>query len=586
MASILTTADAWALRDAAPSRWRAHVLRWAIFFVGCAATVITVNAQPDVPCTEARPCGPEPVNVIALGLFVGSWLILGWSTPRLAALAAAVVAVAGPLWDQFHPADASLVAELSLIAYALVTILLAWLRTRRSPSPAEREFADRTPRGNLTAVRLTPRRGRIRIGLGLALLLVGAAVSTAGVLRQSTMDARQAAARTESAAITAVDATGYTVTVADPTRVIDVVSPASYRVGGEIRLRVDDGGLAQPLAEPYDATPWQLLAVLLALGALALITTGYAVRSRRMLSGAYPMTEAYYQDGNLYAGDALAGAEPLARLDLGEEALVRDGQPHREDMGGLATPSRWQDQRITLYGVPAPGATVIVGIAGGPVVATARVRPPSGLGRFRPVAGGDHGTGPAPDQPRGALPGQVAALVPAAELTAAPEQVFRYRKPALIGYALSACLPLALVELVRRLPTTPAFVLSVLLTLASFAAGYRIWLRPAAAWNGGGIAARGVLGSVRSSWADVTSVSTQDDSVVVVAGPAAVLLPAQARRGGRTAASLTAGLLHARSRYADRVDPPPAPPMRLPVFFLLLFPVPVAILMAMQAVSH
>ncbi|NUR30394.1 MAG: hypothetical protein HOV83_31835, partial [Catenulispora sp.] len=121
MASILTTADAWALRDGAPGPWRARVLRWAIFFAGCVATVVTVNAQPDVPCTEAQPCGPDPVNMIALGLFLGSWLILGWFTPRLAALAAALVAVTGPLWDQFHPADASLLAELSLIAYALVT---------------------------------------------------------------------------------------------------------------------------------------------------------------------------------------------------------------------------------------------------------------------------------------------------------------------------------------------------------------------------------------------------------------------------------------------------------------------------------
>jgi hypothetical protein len=55
--------------------------------------------------------------------------------------------------------------------------------------------------------------------------------------------------------------------------------------------------------------------------------------------------------------------------------------------------------------------------------------------------------------------------------------------------------------------------------------------------------------------------------------------------GRRTAESLAIGLQYARSRATPAVAVPPMPSIRWPWLLPLLFPVPVAILMAMQYVS-
>src|SRR5258705_80747 len=54
------------------------------------------------------------------------------------------------------------------------------------------------------------------------------------------------------------------VRVAGETREINVCDAVNYPVGQKIELFVDNQGLRQPVAEPYDATLWLLLGVLLA----------------------------------------------------------------------------------------------------------------------------------------------------------------------------------------------------------------------------------------------------------------------------------------------------------------------------------
>jgi hypothetical protein len=144
-------------------------------------------------------------------------------------------------------------------------------------------------------------------------------------------------------------------------------------------------------------------------------------------------------------------------------------------------------------------------------------------------------------------------------------------------------MPLLATEVVRRLPTAAALAAAVVATVVCFVIGWRVWLRPAVAWNGGGVTVRGVSGWVIARWPEVAHVVAEGEVVhVTTASGQTITVPAQVRRGGRTAESLRAGLEHARGRYDPSVEPPPLPRQASPWPLVALVPLPVAVLMAFQ----
>jgi hypothetical protein len=388
MAAILTTDDARDLRAAAPRRLRVKALRWAVFAFGAIASTVVLSAASGPDCTAAHPCPSEPPNALSVSLFFASWLVLGWWAPRSAAVVAVYSALGGLIWDQTHPADTSLTAELALVVYAALVVAVARLRRDRLPAVSYLG-RDRVP------VRIPPTTSEIvRLAAGWFLFLVGATVS---------------------------------------------------------------------IATWHATDAWQLLAVLIAAPGLALAETGHhRLQLRHRLMRPNPVAQAELIGGNLFAGDARPGDPPFARLTGSLDGLPRT---------------------VLIYGVPVVGQTVAV--RSDDQVRLARVRPLKG-----PIPVSD-------------LRPADLAILPGDEVTASVETVHLQRKPATYGYVLSMAAPLALVEMVRRMPTTAAWTVSVLSTAISFAVGYAIWLRPAVAWSGGGVSARGILTQLSRPWPQI-----------------------------------------------------------------------------------
>lgn len=288
----------------------------------------TIN-PPD--CSPSAPCRPDLLTAFAVAC-LAAVCVVGWFHPFVAAFAALAGAAAAisPV-VQYSPPMLVLV----LAAYVLLIFGLALVTRRRRTDPG----GARVPvPGSFTVPRFT-----IATGFAGALLALAVGTLVFGLVRQ-----QQATDREKKASIiaaTVVQAPSDTkIVVQAPsgsTMAVDVLSRDAYPVGSTVQLRVDDHGLVQPVAEPYNATIWFGVGVFF--GWLAL---GLWARTRRrlrewhdLLFKPQPRQPAWYvpDQAAIYPRTVAVGDRPLA---------------------GAAIPVQGRNvvvEPITLYGSGLPG---------------------------------------------------------------------------------------------------------------------------------------------------------------------------------------------------------------------------------------
>jgi hypothetical protein len=492
---------------------------------------------------------------------------------------AVVFTVAGIAYDLVHPSVAG-PAWLYLVDIALAAgcfgvarigrvrrpdgAAIAWLaavRYERPPAPAS-----------------LPRFGRGWRVLAVALALGALGLTAWTWSAQSRMDAReQAANRVPAEVVRQVD--DFTVRVrvgADRTVDVGVLDAQQYQPGQRIELYLDDAGLHQPATEPYDATGWLVLAALLAGVALAGLRrsadagTGLA----HLFGEAQPVTQVYARTGwgwlAVYPGDARPG-EPAAT----ELRVLVD--PDTGDEGAEFTLPATHP--ALLYGIPAPGRWCTVAIDGVPMVP---LRPLPATVNAPPFSDPSVAVDlDATLTPPALRPEQIEELSPT-DRDSNPDQVRTHATRGLVGYPLIAAVPLSLIPLVKLLPglSFPVSLAIAGIALAvSCLIGWRLYLRPRAAWNGGGIAVVAALGTARLRWPEVVGIEPDRNAVTLHTDEAGWVLPAVRVPGPfggaeRDAERLANALRLARERGLtdSYAEPPrltvPAPP---PGLYLLWF---------------
>ncbi|GAA4250677.1 hypothetical protein GCM10022255_040270 [Dactylosporangium darangshiense] len=567
----LLTADVfgWTMRPARRRRARA-------FLVAIAATaVIALHLwyDPPVGCTDAAPCGPDPLNAVLLGLVAAVPLVAFVSLPVTAMLAGGFFA-ADVLWQVAHPPLAS-PAWLTGADAALV--VLAFVAVRLAPpglgSGAEM-WAATTSHLTLPRPSNLPRYGLGWRLLAVPLLLAALAVTGTALAAQSRADARLDGAERVSAEVTA-HPDEYSLRVRLPGGAdarVTVAEAGEHPVGSHVAVLVADGGLYQLVSEPYDTSGWLSLAVLLAGLAVACLARARArgATARALFDGEQPATEVYVW--------ALGGRVAVYATD------ARPGEPALLEFFALARNGSDDIRPGVLFGVPAQRHWCAVAVDGELLVP----RGPARSGRFAPTYGG---VGGGPDEPGDAVPDaarlplrpvEIMALRPE-DVSADPETVHTHRHNRFSGYAVVVgCSWPFLVLLARLLPNLPywgAAALTAPVTAVACLAGWRLFLRPRVSWNGAGVSVVGSVGARLLVWSDVHAVRADRHGavtietdhhgagLVVTARSEHPLLPRVLSGDERTGAQLAGALrlaaeraaARARARVRDVVSLPPAP---------------------------
>jgi hypothetical protein len=567
----LLTADVfgWTVRPARRRRARA-------FLVAVAATaVIALHLwyDPPVECSDAAPCGPDPLNAVLLGLVAAVPLVAFVSLPVTALLAAGFLA-ADVLWQVAHPALAS---PAWLTGADAGLVVLAFVAARLTPpglgSGAEMWAA--------TTSHLTPPRPKSlpRYGLGwrllaVALLLVALGVTAAALVSQSRADARLDGAERVAAEVTG-HPDEYSLQVRLPggrDARITVAEAGEHPLGGHVAVLDAGDGLYQLVSEPYDTSGWLALAVLaaaLAAGCLARSRVRGAA-ARALFAGERPATEVYVW--------AIGGRVAVYATD------ARPGEPALLEFFALSRNGSDDIRPGVLFGVPAQRHWCAVAVDGELLVP----RGPARSGRFAPTYGGISDGDPpdadgVPDAARLPLrPEEIMALRPE-DVSADPETVHTHRHNRFSGYAvvLAASWPFLLV-LGRLLPDLPYWAdvaITAPITAIACLSGWRLFLRPRVSWNGAGVSVVGSIGARLLVWSEVHAVRTDRHGavtietdhhgagLVVTARGEHSLIPHALSGDERTGPQLSGALrlaaeraaARARARVRDVVSLPPAP---------------------------
>jgi hypothetical protein len=269
----------------------------------------------------------------------------------------------------------------------------------------------------------------------------------------------------------------------------------------------------------------------------------------------------------VYPGDARTGEPAIAELRV-------LSAPEPEEVS--APPPT---QPATLYGVPAPGRWCVVVLDGVPLVPLRPVATTVDAPGFTdPSTAFDVDTLLARPVPR---PVEIDALGPEDRDTD-PYPVRAHTPPALFGYAVMAAIPLALIPPLKLLPTLSfpaALGIAGAVVAGSCWLGWRLYLRPRAAWNGAGIAVVGTVGAARLRWSDVVAVEVGRGAVTVQTEEAGWVLPAPSLPGPlrgteRDVDQLSTALRLARERgpvAPAGLAPPHLAPPRVPVGAYLLW---------------
>lgn len=595
MPSPLLTRDGRRLAMPSQPAWLRRLLVWSVPLAATVVLAVNATSTPEATCTESAPCAADPLSAIVLGLFLAT-AVVGVVHSGVAA-GLAVAFVAGSLgYDVLRPQTASAWwVDAIVIGYAAVGLAVARALRPRPAQDVAFDWLARTP----YATPPSPPRlsGADRRGLALlGLAVVAAGLFTAsGLHRQAEADAQQQAARVVNVAVVGrTDEHTLQVRLPDGTTTqLTLLDADRHPAGSRLALRVDGAGLRQPVSEEYDASGWYLPAVLLAGFALAGAARARQQRrgQRRLFEQAQPVSAVYVCETwdrlAVYPADARPGEPAIAEIRLWRDpeqpapAALLDGLADDEEDAELPEP-----QAALLYGVPAPGQWCTVAVDGEPRLPVRPLRAHFTAPPFVPP-------GMSADEPVGVdlplRPEELAALAHA-DREDDPLAVRHHAGHPLLGYLRIAVLAVGLVTLSRLLPAMPfalALALCAVAVALSAEAGWRIWLRPRLAWNGGGLAAIGMLGARRLAWSDVYHISADRGAVVVAATEAALMVPAggglpwPARAARRNAQELALALRHARHRAiasgaADLMAPPalavPTRPGSLAALWLLLTP--------------
>jgi hypothetical protein len=596
VATLLLTRDVRALRTLARPRWLRRALAWIVFAAAWVVLALHTSAGTVGPCTDDAPCHPDPASALTAGLLCAA-AVAGFLHARAAAWLATGFAGAVVGYDLLHPALESpiwvYVVDVAFVAlcFAVAAVdrgrpaagtAMTWLagaRYERPPAPP------RLPRPQARW-----RAGSVAFGL-VALGLV--AWYWSGQARMD--DRQQAATRVAGSVVAQLDDITVRVRLPDGRLTdVDVLDARDHPVGRPLALYVDAAGLRQPVSEPYDLTGLLVLAALAGGAGLACGARG-ADRSaglRALFDQPQPVTQVYVRAGwrtaAIYAADARRGEPAITELRcLPMTQALLDAVPadDSDDHRVALLPTR----AALLYGVPAPGRWCTVVIDGVPA---APVRP-------LPVT-----TSPPPftepastgwSDPTGGQPPlraeDVDSLDPA-DRDDNPYQVLTHSPHRAIGYAMTAAMPLVLVTPAKLLPALSyrtALVIAAVAVALACLVGWRLFLRSRVAWNLGGVAVVGAVGTGRFRWQQVDRIEPDRRDVTISVGFRSLVVAAPGLGGftGRAARQLANALRYAKERAVQGVDPPrlttPTAPAGLYVLWLVSTPL---IAWALQEFSH
>jgi hypothetical protein len=567
VAAPLFTADARELRLLGPPYWQRRLLGWALPVAAAVLIGLHANAAPDPVCTPQDPCRPDALGSVMIGLLFAA-AVAGFILPGLAAPLGAGFMITLILAERVLHTEPASPVWLYLVDAGFVglCVLVAAVSRDRRPTDRALHWLVAVRRERPPPVHDLPRPGRRERFVAQILLVVALACLAWSWFSQRDADAQQqAASRTVAEVVAHPDDGTVQVRLGAETTEVNVLDPDNYPVGSRMDLYVDDRGLRQPVAEPYDATGWVLLAVWLGAMAAQFWIRGVEAGRwpRRLFEEEQPMTEVVVLTGRssvmVFAGDVRPGEPPVAEIQTLPVPLARgDFRP------------------ATLYGVPAPDhwCTVVVE---GVVIPPTRPLAARFVLALPYVPDEDEHVPALPLRPEDA-----AALRPT-DREAPPDQVRFHAYDHGAGYAVAAAAPLALLVPLARLfelPYAAALAVAGVVLGVCCAAAWMLVMRGRIAWNGRGVAVVGTTGERRAAWSEVLHIEhdrsrvtlyTAEHRLTVNAGPLFGLVG----RGGRSAEELANALRHARSTAVPGADdgPPrlerPRPPLGLYAVWLL-----------------
>ncbi|MFF5083317.1 hypothetical protein ACFY36_40255 [Actinoplanes sp. NPDC000266] len=314
----------------------------AVAATAVAIFLVTLFSIPIAKCTAAAPCEPEPVSSLGLGA-LAAVVAMSYVHRWAAVAAAAVCAVLWPLGGRLEETGLGWRSWLPLLLL-VVTVTVALLRWPRGPE------LDGAPVERLERTDLA----RPGIAFGVALIVAGLAAGGWTAWRQHQVAGQEERARVVVAVVREhADDDGAIVVALDGDQwKSEVLDATDYPVGSEVEFLVDDAGLRQVRAEPYDLTVWYVLFVaMIGQGIARLLRAGELRRGRlRFFAEPQPARAVRALDGGDIVTVLLPDGRGLARrvvVDVEGDA----GEPVR------VVPA-------TLYGDPRPGAWCAVRVGG------------------------------------------------------------------------------------------------------------------------------------------------------------------------------------------------------------------------------
>ena len=592
VATPLTKTDAALLRRLEVPRSRQWLAAAMISGAGFIALVLVLTNTTLPVCTPTSPCGSDPGAKVIYTL-MGAVVALAFVQRRLAAITA-VAAAAGLLYyNHLHPAQAPKDFA-TVIAVVVAVWSLAWAEwTRTRPAPKGWKPEPRPVPAPRIPVPIQP----IGAIVGLALIALGVGSVFYGFARQAAVDAQMRDAQRVQVTVIGKPSTFVIRVNYPPGKFSDITvkSTRAYPVSRPTTIAVDDHGLLQPVGEPYDGSFFWAYAFGFGLAGIGLgwFSLERILPRRRLLRRPQPATAIYIRRRSgavlLFAGQASVTDLPFAELPVRDE-LMREFTPSLLVTAAPApalpkgtNPQMLPPEPATLYGTPIPGrwCTVTVGdltlSPKGPLRTTQDMLPFGSIAEGATVPAhaptGEPTTGAATDATTDATPRDGEQALTADErgrvrpedATAPPDQVLYHHLSRLLAYGLilvGLILAAWAIGVAGPAAGWPRLLAVAAVLGAANYAGWRLWLRPLVAWNGGGIAIRPAWRRPTAlAWSSVTAVGRVGGQVWLDTAGRGVMpaAPWQTRWGaGRRPEQLMLALRQARQRARSEIAVPRA----------------------------
>jgi hypothetical protein len=608
-------------------RAQRRVARWTVFFAGLVLIVVHANGSPVPVCRDLSPCQPSAVGSFLIGLLLAAVFAGAIHVGAAARIGAAFVLLFIPADRLINPDPPSPIWIYALdVGFVGLCFAMARIRPWRSTPSSERWLATVT-RAPLPAIDVVS----VRPGLPSRLTTVGCvglALVTAGWswYAQSAADDQQRAA-TRVTGVVVAQPDEFTIRVRVPgldDADIPVLNPADHPVGQRLDLYVDGDGLRQPVSEPYDATPWLALGIVLAGIGVAAWRRGRdkALPRHQLLVEEQPVTQVYLRPGYgvvaVYPADARAGEPAIAEVygefaapeevplaahsgliagddwdldgydDLSPDAGAdgdgpntgADGDPEADyddeddaaDYDDVALGRLPSTRPGRLYGVPVPGAWCAIEVNGETVVANAPLKATRTAPPFTPP---DLESVPPHPDSLSLRPLDVAAIRPGDSIRTPPDPTHRQSQR---SHSRSPAAPLVWSNLRSLTCPTRSGCCSPVASVRCSSPLPRWRSCAAASPERRGRGSRRRPGLRRVPWRAVGLIERDGEAVNIHIGDLAFTVPtvgiAGFRGGARSAEQLAYALRHAKERSAtlahqSAVDLPTVPVARTPLVVVI-----------------